>query len=73
MESSLTQGKVYIKQKKTELYYLHPQRWVSTKDTATGFSNTVEATKLCFDLRLSRVELFLDFGNPEENLHLPAR
>ncbi len=73
MEFSLADGTVYIKQKQRELYYLHPHQWVATKTTATGFSNTLEATTLCFEIGLRKVELFWDFGDPADDLYLPVR
>jgi hypothetical protein len=53
-------------------YYLHPNQWTTKRSEATVFKSTVDATNVCYELRLSGVDLVMDFGDPVYDIRLPV-
>ncbi len=65
--------RVLLCDKKTGLYFQSPDRWTSEAVEARDFRSSLKAVVFAEDRGLADAEVFMDFDDPEYNVHLPVR
>jgi hypothetical protein len=64
--------RVLLCDNKTGLYYQSPDQWTGDAASAKDFRSSFKALLFAHERSLREVEVLLDFGDPEYNVHLPA-
>ncbi len=65
--------RVLLCDNKTGLYFQTPGRWTNEAALARNFESSLKAAVYAQESGLENVEVFMDFDDPEYNVHLPVR
>ena len=65
--------RVILLNTKTGLYFQSQDSWTPDPDLAKDFGNSHRASLYAQDNCLEDLEVYLDFGNEEYNVHLPLK
>ena len=64
--------RVFLRNKKTRLYYAGPAGWGATAEKAHGFTSVPQATKVAFDEKMPEAEIVLSFALFADEVVVPV-
>ncbi|HYG35925.1 MAG TPA: hypothetical protein VEC99_14130 [Clostridia bacterium] len=65
--------RVLLLNTKSGLYYQSPDTWTAEADSATDFGSSLKAAVFAQEQSLENIEVCLDFGDSDWNVHLPVQ
>jgi len=65
--------RVFLLNTKTGLYLESEDSWTTNPEQAKDFGTSHRANVYAMDNCLEDLEIYLDFGNEEYNVHLPVK
>jgi hypothetical protein len=64
--------RVLLYDNKSGLYYQSPERWTAETESAQDFGSSLKAALFAQENAMDELEVYLDFGDYEYNVHLPV-